>query len=358
MNRCPRNEPLRHASGPAATALCHESTVVIQVEEAGRLLLQIAAAGRRAGDGRRIRDRYGPDTGEVEAAKKRIDAQLAGAAQVHQELHRGVAQLAKLAREFVHRPQFRGIAFARQKRQSLAAEAAEQRFESGGQAPRFLFREYAALLAHSAQRERHAQHLLDFFVGQVAYEVAERREAIDLAEHDVDRQPDPEDLRHLADARMQAARQAGELFVRARLQEHFEIDEHHHAARRLLAFEDPPAQRLQPPYQPHPATRIAQQRPAGFDKHGLLREPDIQRPRRDDVVVLINLSREQIGLHTRMRDHARLGRPAFTQHQEERQLAEPGLFPEVGCREARFGVADEGGDFALGIGRVDLRRVR
>ena len=64
---------------------------------AGRLAFR-----RRGNRGRHFIHHDRPDTGKVEAAQERPHGQLAGAAQLHQEAHQRLADLAELARELVN----------------------------------------------------------------------------------------------------------------------------------------------------------------------------------------------------------------------------------------------------------------
>ena len=111
---------------------------------------------RCGGDGRHLVDDDGAHAGEVESAEKRSDGQLAGLAEVHQELHHGGADLAELARELVGAGLFGGIGFAAEEFGPGVGQGMEEAFEIGGQARRLLFAVDAAG-AHIAHRDGGAQ---------------------------------------------------------------------------------------------------------------------------------------------------------------------------------------------------------
>ena len=157
----------------------------------------------------------GAHTGEVESAQKRSDGQLAGLAQVHQELHHGGADLAELARKFVGAGLFGGIGFAAEEFRPRVGQGMEEAFEIGGQARRLLFAVHAAG-AHIAHGDGDAQHLGGFLVGQVADELGEERQPVHLGEEHIDRQIDAEGLGHLAQAGTQIARGGGGALLGAR----------------------------------------------------------------------------------------------------------------------------------------------
>ena len=124
----------------------------------------------------------GPDAGKIESAQKWIGAQLAGPAQIHQEAHRARAELAEFTRKFVDGGKFIGVVLASEKYQALVAQCAKKFVEGRGETARFFFGVDAALLAIAAQRQRHAQHLGDFLVRQIADKIGEMRQPVELGE--------------------------------------------------------------------------------------------------------------------------------------------------------------------------------
>src|SRR5207302_7081392 len=72
--------------------------------------------------GRGLIHEYGPHSRKVETAQKRSCRELAGPRQIHQELHHGPPQLAKLAGKLVDPRQLFAIMLARQKFRPLVAE--------------------------------------------------------------------------------------------------------------------------------------------------------------------------------------------------------------------------------------------
>ena len=66
-------------------------------------------------DGRGLVDDDGPHAGEVKSSKKRSDGQLAGLAEVHQELHHGGTDFAEFAWKLVGAGLFGGIGFSAEK---------------------------------------------------------------------------------------------------------------------------------------------------------------------------------------------------------------------------------------------------
>jgi hypothetical protein len=100
--------------------------LLAHAEKAGGLAgsgetLPLLRAWRHHG-GRDLVQEDGPHSRKIEAAQKGSGRELAGPRQIHQELHHGPAQLAKLARELVDSRQLFAIMLARQKFRPLVAE--------------------------------------------------------------------------------------------------------------------------------------------------------------------------------------------------------------------------------------------
>ena len=136
-----------------------------------------------------IVDHDGPHAAEIKSAQERAGAQLAGTAEVHQQLHQRRAQLAELARKFVGAGEFFGVVLARQKVDAAVAQRIEQFVEGRAQAAALFFRIDA--LCAVLNRQRDAEHLRRFVVAEVADEVARRSASRSaLGEQDVDREAD------------------------------------------------------------------------------------------------------------------------------------------------------------------------
>ncbi len=311
------------------------------VEKAGRAAPR---SGRRRQRRPRRRHRFlhhhRPHAGKIKAAQERVHAQLAGAAQVHQQPHGGVAQLAKLARKLVDCRQLVPIVFARQKRQALVAQRMEEAVERGREAARFLFGVYSAVPG-AGQGQRDAQHLVHFLIRQVAHVVGEKSQPVQLAEQHVNRQPDAQHLRDFSQPRIQIARRGRQHLVGAGLEKILRVDAHNHAARRLLPAEQPALGRLQASHQPHPTARLGQQTAAGFHEYRFLRQPDIHRPRGHQIGVLVDLPRQQVRFHARMDEQTGFGRAGFAHQKIDRHVAQAGFLADGRGGQPVLGVAHE-----------------
>jgi len=79
---------------------------------------------------RRFLHHYGTNAGEVEAPQEGACPQLAGPANIHQELHDGRAQLAEFAREFIRAWHLLRVALAREQRDAVIGKRIEYVVES------------------------------------------------------------------------------------------------------------------------------------------------------------------------------------------------------------------------------------
>ena len=166
-------------------------------------------------------------------------------------------------------------------------------------------------------------------------------------------------MRNLAQPRPQVARCKRERVLDIRLQKQFAVEKNHSRARRRRTTPE----RIAPPGiqtfdQRGPSAGVGKELSAGLDEHRFLRQPEVDRTRRDDGVVLINLAGEQVGLDSGLNEDAGLGGGRFADQEKNRQLRELGFFADVRLREAQFGVANERLDFFFGRGGVGLATLR
>ncbi len=105
----------------------------------------------------------------------------------------------------------------------MIAESVEQLIELGGEALIFLLAINAGRVRGSHGQCR-AHHLTGFFETQIAHELSEVRQPVCAGKQHVDRETDAQDLRDLAQARLQIARRVGDGFGCARAGERFEIE--------------------------------------------------------------------------------------------------------------------------------------
>jgi hypothetical protein len=276
---------------------------------------------RRGRGRRRFLHHHGTHARKIKAAQKRIRAQLARPAQIHQELHHQLAQLGELARELVRGARFLAVAFARQQIQPPIRQLVEQAIESFGQPLRLPFR------VHFARRgrlhgQRHAENLPHFFLCQVADKFGEEIDPVQLGEKHINRKTDPQRLRDLAQPRLQVASEGANLLGRIRTQETLAVHHHQRRPRRLLRSPHRrQSSRPQTSQQTQPARTFRKQSPACFHEQRLARQPDIDRPRRHDSRFLIHLPGEQLRIQPRMHHRAGLGRAALPDQQHHRQVA-------------------------------------
>ena len=161
------------------------------------------AAGRfkrRSLGGRRTRRRHGrilhddgTNAGEIKTSQKRADSQLAWPAEIHEELHQAVAQLAELARKLIRARNFLRIVFPRQESDAVIRQRIEYCIKCSTEPFAFLLGVNAACIL-LPQRQRCAQHLSGFFRRQIAHEILEKRQPVHLGKQHVHRETDAEFL--------------------------------------------------------------------------------------------------------------------------------------------------------------------
>ena len=270
--------------------------------------------GRR-GNRRALVDNHRAYAREIESAQERPGAQLAGTAQVHQELYGGRPQLAEFARELVGRRKFGRVRFARQEFGAGIGQRAEQALEILRQPGSLLLAVYAfGAPGHHGQRD--AEHLAGLFGIQIANVFQAERQAVHPGEEHVDGQVDAEGLRNLAQSGAQVASRRRCGFEGALAGEVLAVEEHHGGPRRLLASRHHRSARLQLLDERAPLPRIRQQAAARLHKEHAAREPQVKGAGRSYVVILIDLARQQFRLDAGMQHHAGLGGAGLPDQQQ------------------------------------------
>ena len=290
------------------------------------------AAGRRRGRGR-IADKDRAHAREVKTPQEGTGGELAGPRQVHQELHHGGPQLAKLPGEFVNTRQVRGIMFARQEPGALVAQRVIEIVEGRRQPLRLLLGVHAGpAVGHGQSRAQHLQRLV---VAQVPNIFVEERKAVGSSKQYVYRKADTQRLRDFGEPRMQRPRCRCHGVGGAGLGESFAIETDQGGARGLLVFSHDRGELAgpQPPDEPLPAGCIGEKPSASLYKYPPPGKPDIGESRGYDRGFLKNLTRDELGLEAAVNHGAGLSRARVADQKNGRQIAELGdaSFDAGGC---------------------------
>ena len=142
--------------------------------------MKARCGSRRERGGGSVAECHGPDAGKVQASQVRIGAQLAGAAEIHQELNQHGAHLTELARELVNGGKFRGVVFARQEIGAMIGQREREIREDIVQA--FCLALGINAGGTSGHGERYAKHLCSFLFGEIGGVLEEVRQPVHLGE--------------------------------------------------------------------------------------------------------------------------------------------------------------------------------
>ena len=327
----------------------------------GREGEDLRGAGRSAGHDRRggrcahgehVFDEVSAHAGEEEAAQERVDAELAWAADLDQELDDAGAQLAQIARELVGASEVFVLAAAGEdfeaELREQVGDLVEARADLGGGAVGVEARAGDTVGQHRAYRRG------DFRLGQRGGVLRESGDGVELGEEDVDGQRDAESLRKQAQALVHGLAERADLLGGAGREDALNADAEQDSPGGLQGVLGKRRAELAGRGEAHqalPQAGLAQQSAAGFHDGGVSGQPDVDHRRGHDGLVAVDLSGEQLGIEAGLQDGLRLSGVLVADDVDQGHRRERLYAGAVGLLELGVGVTDERVQHAL-IGAV------